>query len=77
MVANAGLIVLVVGAYADRGAVPVAAALALAVGTLTALAAVVHTDGVAGRVLGWAGRLTSAVLVVAAAQLVIDGMFAV
>jgi hypothetical protein len=32
---------------------------------------------VAGRVLGWAGRLTAAMLVVAAAQLVIDGMFAV
>jgi small neutral amino acid transporter SnatA (MarC family) len=77
MVANAGLIVLAVSAHADRGAVPVAAALAFAVGTLTALAAVVRTGGVAGRVLGWAGRLTSAVLVVAAAQLVIDGMFAV
>jgi small neutral amino acid transporter SnatA (MarC family) len=77
MVASAGLIVLAVSAYADRGAVLVAAALAFAVGTLTVLAAFVRTDGVAGRVLGWAGRLTSAVLVVAAAQLVIDGLFAV
>jgi small neutral amino acid transporter SnatA (MarC family) len=77
MVANAGLIVLAVSAYADRGAVLVAAALAVAVGTLTVLAAFVRTDGVAGRLLGWAGRLTSAVLVVAAAELVIDGLFAV
>jgi small neutral amino acid transporter SnatA (MarC family) len=75
--ANGGLIVLAVSAYADRGAVPVAAALAFAVGTLTVLAALVRTDGVAGRVLAWAGRLTSAVLVVTATQLVIDGMFAV
>ncbi|HEX6336803.1 MAG TPA: hypothetical protein VFZ85_07615 [Jiangellaceae bacterium] len=77
MVANAGLIVLAVSAFADHGAALVAAALAVAVGTLSVLAAFVGTDGVAGRVLGWAGRLAAAMLVVAAAQLVIDGMFAV
>jgi small neutral amino acid transporter SnatA (MarC family) len=77
MVANAGLIVLTVSAYADRGAVLVAAALAIAVGTFTVLAAFVRTEAVVGRVLVWAGRLTAAMLVVTAAQLVIDGMFAV
>jgi small neutral amino acid transporter SnatA (MarC family) len=77
MVANAGLIGLAVSAFADRGPALVAAALAIAVGTLTVLAAFVLPEGVAGRVLGWAGRLTAAMLVVAAAQLVIDGMFAV
>ena len=77
IVANAGLVVVAVGAFADRGAVLVSAALATAVGTLAVLAAFVPTEGVAGRVLAWAGRLTAAVLIVAAAQLVIDGIFAV
>lgn len=77
MVANAGLITLAISAYADRGALLVGVAPAIAVGALTLLVAFVQADGVAGRVLGWAGRMTAAVLVLAAAQLVLDGVFAV
>lgn len=77
LVANAALLVLAVSTYADRGAGPVAAALAIAVGLLTVLAAFVRTEGVAARTLEWAGRVTMAMLLVAAAQLVIDGVFAV
>lgn len=77
MVANAGLIMLAISAYADRGAGVVAAALLIAIGVLTLAAAVVPNDGVPRRVLKWFGRLASAALVLAAAQLVIDGLFAV
>lgn len=77
MVANAGLIMLAISAYADRGPGVVAAALVIAIGVLTLVAAIVPNEGVSRRVLDWFGRLTAAVLVLGAAQLVIDGLFAV
>jgi small neutral amino acid transporter SnatA (MarC family) len=77
MVANAGLIMLAISAYADRGATVVAAALLIPIGVLALAATFVPSDGVPGRVLDWFGRLTAAALVLTAAQLVIDGLFAV
>lgn len=75
MVANAGVITLAISAYTDRGAGVVGAALAISVVVLALLAAFIRADGVAGRVLCWAGRLTAAVLLLAAAQIVLDGLF--
>jgi small neutral amino acid transporter SnatA (MarC family) len=77
MVANAGMLMVAISACADRGAAVVAAALLIAIGVLTLAAAVVPNEGVPRRVLYWFGRLTAAALVLAAAQLVIDGLFAV
>ncbi len=76
-VLSPALLMLGLSAGADRGVVLVGAGLVAGVGGLVALAGFVSPDGVSGRVLAWAGRLTAAVLVAASVLLVIDGLFAV
>ena len=80
VVANVSLLVLAVSAHADRGLPVLGAAVAVGVAMLAVLAAVlarpgVPPDGVGARVLGWAGRLAAALLVVASTLLVINGIF--
>jgi small neutral amino acid transporter SnatA (MarC family) len=69
------LILLAVSADADRGAGVVAAALAVAVAALALTAA--PSDGVGGRVLMWAARVTAAALVATSVLLLVDGVLAV
>lgn len=76
-VLSPALLMLGLSAGADRGVLLVGSGLVIGVGALLALAAFVGPDGVSGRVLMWAGRLTAAVLVAASVLLVIDGLFAV
>lgn len=77
LVATPALILLAIGAYADRGAAVVVAALAIGVAALTGLVARGPAEGAGGGLLGWAARLSAAVLVAASVLLVIDGIFAV
>jgi small neutral amino acid transporter SnatA (MarC family) len=77
LVAGPALVFLALSAHADRGAGVVALALAIAVAVLAIVAAQVRVDGVSGRTLRWATRVTAAAAVVAAVLLVVDGVFAV
>jgi small neutral amino acid transporter SnatA (MarC family) len=67
-------VVLALSAGADRGVLLTAGAMAIGVALLTALAARWPTDGPAGRVLRWAGRLLAAALVACGVLLAIDGI---
>jgi small neutral amino acid transporter SnatA (MarC family) len=77
LVAGPALIVVALGAHADRGAGVVALALVIAVVLAAVVATRVGVDGVRGRALRWATRATAAAAVVATVLLVIDGVFAV
>jgi small neutral amino acid transporter SnatA (MarC family) len=74
VVARPALLVLALGAGADRGVVVSAGAMAMGVGLLTGLAAGWPTDGSGGRVLRWAGRLLAAGLVACGVILAVDGI---
>jgi small neutral amino acid transporter SnatA (MarC family) len=75
LVARPALLMVALGAGADRGVPVVAGAVATSVALLTALAAASLTDGPNGRVLRWAGRLAAAGLVACAVALTVDGIF--
>jgi small neutral amino acid transporter SnatA (MarC family) len=74
VVARPALLVLALGAGADRGVLVCVAAMATGVALLTVLAAARPTEGPAGRVLRWAGRLLAAGLVACGVILAIDGV---
>jgi len=77
VVARPALLVLALGAGADRGVLPSAGAMAMGIALLTGLVAGWPTEGPRGRVLRWAGRLIAAALVACGLILAIDGVLAV
>jgi small neutral amino acid transporter SnatA (MarC family) len=74
LVARPALLVLALGAGADRGVLVSAGAMAVGVALFTGLTASCPTDGPGGRVLAWAGRLMAAGLVACGAILAVDGV---
>jgi small neutral amino acid transporter SnatA (MarC family) len=74
LVIRPALLVLAMSAVADHGAWLVVGGLAVAVGTLVALAGLAPADGVAGRVLCWSARLAAIVLAAASVVLVVNGI---
>jgi len=68
------LVVLALGAGADRDLLVSAGAMAVGVALLTALVDRSPTDGVSGRVLRWAARLLAAGLVACGVVLGVDGV---
>ena len=74
LVARPTLLVLALGAGADRSALVALAAMAIGVGALTALSAWYPPDGRQARTLRWIARLLSAALVACGAVLAIDGL---
>lgn len=74
LVARPALVVVALGAGAEQGVLASAGAMATAVALLTALVARSSTEGPAGRVLRWAGRLLAAALVAGGAILAVDGV---
>jgi small neutral amino acid transporter SnatA (MarC family) len=73
-VARPALLVLALGAGADRGVLVSVAAMAVGVALLSALVARGPTDGPWGRALRWGSRLLAAGLVACGALLTIDGV---
>jgi small neutral amino acid transporter SnatA (MarC family) len=73
-VARPALLVLALGAGADRGVIVSAAAMAMGIALLTGLAVAWPTEGPAGRALRWAGRLLAAGLVASGVMLAVDGV---
>jgi len=74
VVARPALLVLALGAGADRGLLVSVGAMAIGVALLTALAAAWPTDGPGGRILRWAARLLAVALVAAGVILAVDGV---
>jgi small neutral amino acid transporter SnatA (MarC family) len=74
LVARPALLVLALGAGADRGVLVSALAMAMGIALLTGLAAGWSTEGPAGRGLRWAGRLLAAALVACGVVLLLDGV---
>jgi small neutral amino acid transporter SnatA (MarC family) len=74
VVARPALLVLALGAGADRGVLVSAGAMAVGIALLTALTAGWPTEGSAGRVLRWAARLLAAALVACGVILAVDGV---
>jgi small neutral amino acid transporter SnatA (MarC family) len=74
IVARPALLVLALGAGADRGVIVSAGAMAMGIALLTGLTAWWPTDGPGGRVLRWAGRLLAALLVACGVILAVDGI---
>jgi small neutral amino acid transporter SnatA (MarC family) len=74
LVARPALLVLALGAGADRDVLVTAAAMALGVALVIALTAWGPTESAGGRVLRWAGRLLGAGLVACGVILTIDGV---
>jgi small neutral amino acid transporter SnatA (MarC family) len=74
VVARPTLLVLALGAGAERGVVASAGAMAIGIALLTALAAGCPTGGPGGRVLRWAGRLVAAALLACGVILAVDGV---
>jgi small neutral amino acid transporter SnatA (MarC family) len=74
LVARPTLVVLALGAGADRGVLVAAGGTAVAVVLLSALTAWWSTEGLRGRVLRWASRLLAAVLVTGGVVLGVDGV---
>jgi small neutral amino acid transporter SnatA (MarC family) len=73
-VARPALLVLALGAGADRSVLLSAGAMAMGIALLTGLAVAWPTDGPGGRVLRWAGRLLAAGLVASGVLLAVDGI---
>jgi small neutral amino acid transporter SnatA (MarC family) len=73
-VARPALLVLALGAGADRGVLVCVGAMAIGIALLTGLAAAWPTQGPGGRVLRWVGRLLAAALVACGVILAIDGV---
>jgi small neutral amino acid transporter SnatA (MarC family) len=74
LVARPALLVIAIGAGADRDVLLTAAAIALGVALLTGLTALDATEGSSGRALRWACRLLGAGLVACGVLLTIDGV---
>src|ERR671915_1737909 len=74
LVARPALLVLALGAGADRDVLLTAGAMALGVTLLAGLTAAATTEGPTGRALRWAGRLLGAGLVACGVLLTIDGV---
>jgi small neutral amino acid transporter SnatA (MarC family) len=74
LVARPALVVLALGAGADRDVLLTAGAVALGVALLTGLTAAGTTEGSRGRALRWAGRLLGVALVACGVLLTIDGV---
>jgi small neutral amino acid transporter SnatA (MarC family) len=74
VVARPALLVLALGAGADRGVLVSAGAMAAGIALLTALTAGCPTEGTGGRLLRWAGRLLAALLVACGVVLAVDGV---
>lgn len=74
LVARPALLVLALGAGADRGVLVSAGAMAMGVALLIGLAVGWPTEGPRGRVLRWAGRLLAAALVACGVILAVDGV---
>ncbi len=77
LVARPALLIMALGAGADRGALVSVGAMAIGVALMAGLAAASPTDGPAGRVLRWAVRLLAAGLVASGVLLAIDGVLSV
>jgi small neutral amino acid transporter SnatA (MarC family) len=77
VVARPALLVLALGAGADRDVLVSAGAMAVAIALLTGTVAWGCTEGPAGRVLRWAGRLLAAALLAGGVVLAVDGVLAV
>jgi small neutral amino acid transporter SnatA (MarC family) len=74
VVARPAVLVLALGAGADRGILVSIGAMAIGIALLTVLVAGCPTDGPGGRVLRWASRLLGAALVACGVILVLDGV---
>jgi small neutral amino acid transporter SnatA (MarC family) len=74
LVARPALVVLALGAGADRGVLGSAGAMAVGVALLVGITAGWPTEGPRGRVLRWAGRLLGVALVAGGVLLAIDGV---
>jgi small neutral amino acid transporter SnatA (MarC family) len=74
VVARPAVLVLALGAGADRGVLVSAGAMAIGIALLTGLAAAWRTEGPGRRVLPWAGRLLAALLVTCGVILAVDGV---
>lgn len=74
VVARPALLVVALGAGADQGVLVSAGAMATGVALLIGLVAGWPTEGSAGRVLRWAGRLLAAALVAGGVILTVDGI---
>jgi small neutral amino acid transporter SnatA (MarC family) len=74
LVVRPALVVLALGAGADRDVLLTAGAMVVGIALLTALTAVQATEGAQGRVLRWAVRLSGAGLVACGVLLTIDGV---
>jgi small neutral amino acid transporter SnatA (MarC family) len=74
VVARPALLVLALGAGADRGVLVSAGAMAMGIALLTGLVVASPTEGPGGRVLRWAGRVLAAGLVASGVVLAIDGV---
>ncbi|HEY6637048.1 MAG TPA: hypothetical protein VIZ61_05120, partial [Solirubrobacterales bacterium] len=74
LVARPVLLVMALGAGADRSALVAAGSMAIAVALLSGLTAWWGTDGPRGRVLRWASRLLAAVLIACGVVLGADGV---
>jgi small neutral amino acid transporter SnatA (MarC family) len=74
LVARPALLVLALGAGADRSVAVTVGAMVVGVALLSGLAAWWPVEGVPGRVLRWAGRLLAAALVACGVILAVDGI---
>jgi small neutral amino acid transporter SnatA (MarC family) len=74
VVARPALLVLALGAGADRGVLVSAGAMAMGIALFTGLTAGWPTEGPRGRALRWAGRLLAAALVACGVILAVDGV---
>jgi small neutral amino acid transporter SnatA (MarC family) len=74
IVARPALLVMALGAGADRSVLESAGAMAVGIALLTGLTAGWPTEGPGGRTLRWAGRLLAAGLVACGVILTVDGV---
>jgi hypothetical protein len=75
MVARPALIVMALGAGADRGVLVSVGAMAIGIALFTGLALGSPTDGPGGRGLRWGSRLIATALVACGVILAVDGVF--
>jgi small neutral amino acid transporter SnatA (MarC family) len=75
VVVRPALVMVALGAGADRGVLVSVAAVVVGVALLTGVVAEVPVDGPGGRALRWAGRLAAAGLLACAVVLTVDGIY--